>query len=84
MRGRAVSYHSVSAMSANNIGTFEVGFMSEKIGAGNTLVFGGVVAVIVVLIIWAAWKGIREYRSPDLSRMPPASGITRYNPLATV
>lgn len=64
MRGRAVSFHSVSAMSANNLGTLEIGIMSEKIGAGNTLLLGGVIAVVVVMIIWASWKGIREYRYP--------------------
>ncbi|HIM17476.1 MAG TPA: MFS transporter [Dehalococcoidia bacterium] len=64
MRGRAVSFHSVSAMSANNLGTFEVGFMSEQIGAGNTLILGGVVGVVVVLLIWWLLKGIREYRYP--------------------
>jgi MFS family permease len=64
MRGRAVSFSSVSAMSANNIGTFEVGFMSDAIGAPNTLIFGGVVAIMVVLIVWRLVKGIREYRYP--------------------
>jgi ENTS family enterobactin (siderophore) exporter len=64
MRGRAVSFSSVSAMSANNLGTFEVGFMSEQIGAGNTLILGGVVGVVVVLLIWWLLKGIREYRYP--------------------
>lgn len=51
-------------MSANNIGTFEVGFMSDAIGAPNTLIFGGVVAIMVVLIVWRLVKGIREYRYP--------------------
>jgi predicted MFS family arabinose efflux permease len=64
MRGRAVSFHSVSAMSANNLGTFEVGFMSQQIGAGNTLVLGGVVGVVVVLMVWRFLRGIREYRYP--------------------
>lgn len=64
MRGRAVSFHSVAAMSANNLGTFEVGFMSQEIGAGNTLVLGGVLGAVVVLLIWAFMRGIREYRYP--------------------
>jgi predicted MFS family arabinose efflux permease len=64
MRGRAVSFHSVSAMSANNLGTLEVGLMSEAIGAGETLILGGVIAIFVTLIIWRALKGIREYRYP--------------------
>lgn len=65
MRGRAVSFSSVSAMTANNLGTFEVGFMSEAIGAGNTLILGGIIGIAVVLIVWATVRGIREYRYPE-------------------
>ena len=64
MRGRAVSAHSVSAMSANNLGTFEVGFMSEQIGANNTMILGGVISVVVVIAVWRLMRGIREYRYP--------------------
>ena len=64
MRGRAVSFSSVSAMTANNLGTFEVGFMSEIIGAGNTLILGGAVGIAVVLLVWMMVRGIREYRYP--------------------
>ena len=53
MRGRAVSFHSFCAMGANNIGTFHVGFMSSRIGAGNTMILGGVVSICVVLAILA-------------------------------
>lgn len=65
MRGRAVSFSSVSAMTANNLGTFEVGFMADRIGADNTLILGGVVGIVVVAIVWAMVRGIREYRYPD-------------------
>jgi hypothetical protein len=64
MRGRAVSFHSFCAMSANNIGTFEVGYMSSRIGAGNTMLLGGAVSVIVVLAIWRLISGLRNYRYP--------------------
>ncbi len=64
MRGRAVSAHSVSAMSANNLGTFEVGFMSEQIGANNTMILGGVISLAVVIAVWRLMRGIREYRYP--------------------
>ena len=64
MRGRAVSFHSFSAMAANIIGTFEVGFMSERIGAGNTMLLGGTVSVCVVLLVWRLIAGIRNYRYP--------------------
>lgn len=65
MRGRAVSFSSVSAMTANNLGTFEVGFMSEIIGPNNTLILGGAVGIVVVLLVWMMVRGIREYRYPE-------------------
>lgn len=64
MRGRAVSFHSFSAMSANNLGTFEIGFMSSRIGAGNTMLLGGCIAVIVVITVWRLIPGLRNYRYP--------------------
>jgi MFS family permease len=64
MRGRAVSFHSFCAMSANNIGTFEVGYMSSKIGSGNTMLMGGAISVLVVLSIWRFVSGLRNYRYP--------------------
>lgn len=64
MRGRAVSFHSFSAMSANNIGTFEVGYMSSRIGAGNTMLAGGVISILVVLGVWRLISGLRDYRYP--------------------
>ena len=64
MRGRAVSAHSVSAMTANNIGTFEVGFMSEQIGANRTMILGGIISVAVVILVWWLVRGIRQYRYP--------------------
>ena len=64
MRGRAVSFHEVSAESANNIGTIEVGFMSQQIGASYTMVLGGIVSIAVVVAVWVFMKGIRQYRFP--------------------
>ena len=64
MRGRAVSFHSLSAMTANNIGTLEVGFFSALIGADNTMVMGGIIGLIVVIAIYAFSKQLREYRYP--------------------
>ena len=61
LRGRASAAHSLAAMSANGIGKWEVGYVSDVIGAGNTLVIGGFVSIIVVLIIWYGLSGIRKY-----------------------
>ena len=62
MRGRAVAAHSLAAMTANGIGQAEVGFMSEIIGADNTMIFGGIVSIIATLSIWWIVRGIRQYR----------------------
>ena len=59
-----IAIHSFCAMSANNIGTFEVGFVSSRIGAGNTFLLGGIISVIVVTTVWRFITGIRNYRYP--------------------
>lgn len=64
MRGRAVSFHEVSAESANNIGTIEVGFMSQQIGASYTMIFGGIFSIAVVVAVWVFMRGLRQYRYP--------------------
>jgi len=64
MRGRAVSFHSFCAMGANNIGTFHVGIMSSQIGAGNTMIMGGIISIFVVLTISKTISSIRQYRYP--------------------
>jgi ENTS family enterobactin (siderophore) exporter len=64
MRGRAVSFNNVAAMSANNIGTFEVGFMSDQIGAGHTMILAGVVGLLVVIVVWRSMRAIQDYRYP--------------------
>ena len=61
LRGRATAAHSLAAMSANGIGKWEVGYVSDVIGAGNTLIIGGFVSIIVVFIIWYGLAGIRKY-----------------------
>ncbi|MEE8442467.1 MAG: MFS transporter [Dehalococcoidia bacterium] len=60
--GRAVSSHSFAAMGANNLGQIEVGVMSGVIGAGNTMMLGGVIAILVVLAVWQFMPSIRTYR----------------------
>ena len=65
MRGRAVSFHSVTAMTANNIGHFEVGVMSDIIGAEKTMILGGILSILVVIIIWKTFSGVSSYKYSD-------------------
>lgn len=59
--GRASSIGSFVAMGANNIGQVEVGVLSAAIGAGQTMLLGGVLSVMFVLTVWRFVPGIRKY-----------------------
>jgi MFS family permease len=69
--GRASAAHSVAAMGANNLGQMEVAFMSAAVGAGPTMVAGGVIATAVTIGIWYAVRGISRYRYVE-----PADDVT--------
>jgi hypothetical protein len=60
--GRASSAHSFAAMGANHLGQIEVGVMSGLIGAGNTLILGGMISLFVVFAIWKFMPGIKSYQ----------------------
>lgn len=63
MRGRAFALMILAAQTANNVGTIWVGAWAGAIGAGNTMVLGGVISVVATLLIWRFWRPIREFRS---------------------
>ena len=64
MRGRAYAFLILAAQTANNVGTLWVGFWAAWIGARGTMTLGAVLAMIATLLIWRAWRPIREYRYP--------------------
>lgn len=64
MRGRAFSLMVLAAQTANNLGTIWIGFWAGAIGAGNSMVLGGVLSLLATLVIAWWWRPIREYRSP--------------------
>ena len=59
--GRASSAHSFAASGANHLGQIEVGIMSGIIGAGNTLILGGAISLLVVFGVWYLIQSIRKY-----------------------
>ena len=61
MLGRASSVRNLAAMTANNIGQIEVGLMSAAIGAGNTMMLGGVIGMVMVALTWRFFPGLRNY-----------------------
>ncbi|MGE0134196.1 MAG: MFS transporter [Dehalococcoidia bacterium] len=64
MRGRALSVMTLSAQTANNVGTLWVGMLSAAIGATGTLVVGGTASLTFVLAVWQRVRGLREYEAP--------------------
>ena len=63
MRGRAFALMILAAATANNVGTIWVGAWAGAIGAGNTMLLGGVISVAATALIWRFWRPIREFRS---------------------
>ena len=64
MRGRSLSVMTLSAQTANNVGTLWVGMLSAAIGASGTLLVGGTMSLTFVLGVWQRVRGLREYRAP--------------------
>lgn len=64
MRGRALSVMTLSAQTANNVGTLWVGMLSAAIGATGTLVVGGTASLTFVAVVWQRVRGLREYEAP--------------------
>ena len=60
--GRAASIRTFAANTANNLGQVEVGMLSSAIGAGHTMLIGGVVSVLLVVAVWRFVPTIRKYR----------------------
>ena len=65
MRGRAFALMILAAQTANNVGTIWVGAWAGAIGAGNTMIMGGIISIIATAAIWRWWRPIREFRSGE-------------------
>lgn len=64
MRGRATAFLVLAAVTANNIGTLWVGLWSALIGEVATMTMGAFIAFGATVLIWRAWRPLREYRYP--------------------
>ena len=60
MRGRVSSVNSLFISSSNELGQFESGFAAKALGTVPSVIFGGCVTLLVVLITW--------FRSPSLRK----------------
>jgi hypothetical protein len=48
---------------ANSVGAMEVGFAASLIGAPGALLFGSAIGLILTLVFWVAWPGLRQFPS---------------------
>jgi predicted MFS family arabinose efflux permease len=64
MRGRALSVQTLSAQTANNVGTLWVGMLSALIGVSSTLLLGGGLSMLFTGWVWQRVKAVKEYRAP--------------------
>lgn len=64
MLGRALSFFSVAAYTANNLGTLWVGMLAALVGVGNTMLIAGVLTLGTTWLTFRLVPGIRTYRYP--------------------
>jgi MFS family permease len=62
MRGRANSFFYLFAGVANSMGFLVMGVMAEMIGPQLTMMVGGAIGMTTVLVFWAGWRELREFR----------------------
>jgi MFS family permease len=60
MRGRVSSVNSMFINSSNELGMFESGFTSRIMGAAPSIVFGGCMTLIVVILTWLLAPSLRK------------------------
>ena len=65
IRGRAASFSNLFANAGNALGSMEAGLVAQVIGAGGTLVLGGIVATGLVAAVGLSWRGLWRYTSPE-------------------
>ena len=61
MRGRVSAVNSMFINSSNELGQFESGFVAGRIGAIPSVLFGGVMTLVVVIVTWIKAPGLRKF-----------------------
>ncbi len=61
MRGRVSSVNSMFINSSNELGQFESGFMAKALGTVPSVIFGGCMTLLVVIITWFKAPGLRKF-----------------------
>jgi MFS family permease len=60
-RGRVSSVNSMFINSSNELGQFESGFMARALGTVPSVIFGGCMTILVVIITWFKAPGLRKF-----------------------
>ena len=60
-RGRVSSVNSMFINSSNELGQFESGFMARALGTVPSVIFGGCMTILVVIITWFRAPGLRKF-----------------------
>ncbi len=60
MRGRVMSVNSMFINSSNELGQFESGVAAKLLGVIPSVVFGGCMTILVVIITWVKAPGLRK------------------------
>jgi len=61
MRGRVSSVNSMFVNSSNELGQFESGFAARMLGTVPSVLFGGVMTILIVIITWIKAPGLRKF-----------------------
>jgi hypothetical protein len=61
MRGRVSAVNSMFINSSNELGQFESGVVAGRVGAVPSIIFGGCMTLIVVIITWWKAPGLRKF-----------------------
>jgi predicted MFS family arabinose efflux permease len=61
MRGRVSSVNSMFINSSNELGQFESGFMSRALGTVPSVIFGGCMTLVIVIITWFKAPSLRKF-----------------------
>lgn len=61
MRGRVSAVNSMFVNSSNELGQFESGFAARMLGTVPSVIFGGGMTILVVIITWLKAPGLRKF-----------------------
>jgi len=61
MRGRVSSVNSLFINSSNELGQFESGFAARALGTIPSVLFGGIVTILVVIVTWLRAPTLRKF-----------------------